>query len=131
MLMSASLLLNWNCRWCVLFERGNVSRAFGNHEQWLKMQCAFAEVKRSAWEGRFYNQELHILMIWKNCAKKIRQAQAGNSACCWMGIIWYRHVEIKDNVISIIDQIFHPNLICYFGTWHPKAILDILDIVAW
>lgn len=38
-----------------------------------------------------------------------RQAQARNSACCWMGIIWYKHLEIKDNVISVIDQIFHSN----------------------
>lgn len=39
--------------------------------------------------------------------QKIRQAQAGISACYLMGILCYVHMEIKDQVvISITDQIF-------------------------
>lgn len=38
--------------------------------------------------------------------KKIRQAQAGISACYLMGILCYVQMEIKDHVvISITDQI--------------------------
>jgi len=36
----------------LLFEKGNISTAFGKHEQELKMQHDFAEVKRFVWEDR-------------------------------------------------------------------------------